>query len=205
MHHEVPSSQHVSEPVPIVQDAGQKRRDELDRKAKESGEVAEAQKETIQELRAKLAAQRDQMKDLNRKIESATALHIASLIAMAEKHNTANDLVTAEDIARTFLAEYGTEDLTDAVTYELAVVLNHQEKYVDSLNVLQKLDEYLSEEIKKAPPESSRKKELLERQAANLPRLQQAVVILMDVVPSGPAREGYERLLDSIKLRQVQK
>lgn len=204
MHHEVPPSQHMSELVPIVQEVGQKRREGLERKAREE-ESAEAQQETIQELRAKLAAQRDRIKDLERKIESATALHIASLIAMAEKHNTVNDLSTAEDIARRFLAEYGTEDLTDAVSYELAVVLNLQGKYVDSLNVLQKLDEYLSEKIKEAPAESRMKEELLERQAVNLPRLQQAVVVLMDVVPSGPAREGYERLLDALKLRQTQK
>ncbi|MBL8031070.1 MAG: hypothetical protein JNK33_01960 [Candidatus Doudnabacteria bacterium] len=204
MHHEVPPSQHMSELVPIVQEVGQKRREGLERKAREE-ESAEAQQETIQELRAKLAAQRDRIKDLERKIESATALHIASLIAMAEKHNTVNDLSTAEDIARRFLAEYGTEDLTDVVSYELAVVLNLQGKYVDSLNVLQKLDEYLSEKIKEAPAESRMKEELLERQAVNLPRLQQAVVVLMDVVPSGPAREGYERLLDALKLRQTQK
>lgn len=158
-------------------------------------------KEQLAEERRQLL---EQMRKLIISIEMATAMHMKTLIFMADKTNTANDLIAAEEIGTRFLSEYGEEpDLNDAVSRELAVVLNRRGKYVDSVNILEKLDRELSDKIQNTPPaESSRRRQLEERRAKNLPFLIQALEVLMEELPSGSAeRTGYGQLINSLQSR----
>lgn len=158
-------------------------------------------KEQLAEERRQLL---EQMRKLIISIEKATAMHMKTLIVMADETNTANDLIAAEEIGTRFLSEYGEEpDLNDAVSRELAVVLNRRGKYVDSVNILQKLDRELSDKIQNTPPaESSRRRQLEERRAKNLPFLIQALEVLMEELPSGSAeRTGYGQLINSLQSR----
>jgi hypothetical protein len=158
-------------------------------------------KEQLAEERRQLL---EQMRKLIISIEMATAMHMKTLIVMADETNTANDLIAAEEIGTRFLSEYGEEpDLNDAVSRELAVVLNRRGKYVDSVNILQKLDRKLSDKIQNTPPaESSRRRQLEERRAKNLPFLIQALEVLMEELPSGSAeRTGYGQLINSLQSR----
>lgn len=189
MHYEVPIYDYGSEQTHSTQETGKKRPSKLD-------ELAEQGRKELEELDAAYKLELG-------KVESATALQIKSLIVMADKDGRAVDLATAEDLARTFLARHKGDQkyLQDKITYLLATILNRRERYIDSLEVLQELDKYLTERLKELTEDSQEKRWLEQRQVENVTHLIESTEILIEVTPEGAERQKYEVLLKTYKQR----
>lgn len=154
-------------------------------------------------LRDNLRKRQLEAKALMSKLEEAVALQVNSTILMGDKSHLLSDYNQAEEIAKDFLstqAEYA-DYMTDKVTHILADLYISQERYAEAVRLLADLDNKLVKDMG-ALGEGQVKEWVETRLSGNLPLYERAVQAFLRVMPDGPERESYLKLIQDIEKRR---